>query len=93
MKSIITYAVMALAILAFSTVSVSQTAHAADGLYAWSDDANLKDASGNSVDPMKITDDGHEAFGYDATFTADKGRELCDDSHYVCILDTGSDRG
>ena len=93
MKSMVTYAVLALAILAFSTVSVSTTAHAADGLIAWSDNADLKDGPGNSVDPMQISDDAHEAFGQENTFTANRGGELCDDSHYVCVLDKGNSRG
>ena len=93
MKSVMTYAVLALAIMAFSTVSISGTAVAADGLIIWSDDANMTDGPGNAVDPMKVADDGIDAFSEDATFTADEGGKLCDDSHYVCVLDPGQTRG
>jgi hypothetical protein len=88
MKSIISYAVLALAILAFSTVSISGSAYAADGHDAFSQSQSYQDAASNDSGPS-VTDDGQEISNSEETFAADKGSELCDDSHYVCIIDPG----
>jgi hypothetical protein len=93
MKSLFTFTAILFAIFALSTVSLTATqADAVDGILDWNEGKTYTTTAAHD-DGMKLSDDGFFVwkdtmdFGDDGVEVA----EICDDSHYVCILPDMSD--